>query len=40
MGEPPEGGRLKGELREETDPLEPDLLQRELELYREGYSVD
>jgi hypothetical protein len=40
VGSPPEGEKLEGEFRKETDPVEPDLFQRELELYKEGYSVD
>ena len=40
VGSPLEGEELEGRFREEADPVEPDLLQRELELYREGYSVD
>lgn len=40
VGEP-----LPGEMPEkapvvETEPLEPELFQRELELYREGYSIE
>ncbi len=40
VGSPLEGEKLEGRFREETDPVEPDLLQRELELHKEGYSVD
>jgi len=40
VGSPLEGEKLEGEFREATDPVEPDLLQRELELHKEGYSVD
>lgn len=40
VGSPLEGEELEGKFREETDPVEPDLLQRELELHKEGYSVD
>jgi len=40
LGSPLESDKLDGEFREETDPLEPDLLQRELELHEKGYSVD
>ena len=32
--------KLQGDIGEETEPLERDLFQRELELQREGYSVD
>lgn len=40
VGSPLEGERPEGVFREEIDPLEPDLFQRELELHREGFSVD
>jgi hypothetical protein len=40
VGSPLEGEKLEGNFREEIDPLEPDLFQRELELHREGFSVD
>jgi hypothetical protein len=40
VGSPLEGEKLEGEFREETDPVEPDLFQLELELHKEGYSVD
>ena len=40
LGSPLESGKLDGQFREETDPLEPDLLQRELKLHEKGYSVD
>jgi hypothetical protein len=40
VGSPLEGEKPDGKFREEIDPLEPDLFQRELELHREGYSVD
>ena len=40
VGSPLEGEKLQGTFREEIDPLEPDLFQRELELHREGFSVD
>ena len=40
VGSPLESGELDGEFREEADPLEPDLFQRELELHEKGYSVD
>jgi hypothetical protein len=40
VGSPLEGEKPDGNFREEIDPLEPDLFQRELELHREGYSVD
>ena len=31
---------LEGDIGEETQPLERDLFQRELELQRQGYSVE
>ncbi|MFV1973200.1 MAG: hypothetical protein ACC648_05710, partial [Thiohalobacterales bacterium] len=34
VGSPLEGEELEGKFREETDPVEPDLLQRELELHK------
>lgn len=40
VGEPLEGNVLEGEIGEETEPLERDLFRRELELQREGYSVE
>jgi len=40
VGSPLENEKLEGEFREEIDPVEPDLFQRELELHKEGYSVD
>ena len=40
VGEPLESGALEGEIEQETQPLERDLFQRELELRREGYSVE
>jgi hypothetical protein len=40
VGAPLESGALEGEIGEETEPLERDLFQRELELKREGYSVE
>jgi len=40
VGSPLEGETPEGVFREEIDPLEPDLFQRELELHREGFSVD
>jgi hypothetical protein len=40
VGEPLEGGALEGEIGEETEPLERDLFRRELELQREGYSIE
>ena len=40
VGAPLDGGALEGEIGEETEPLERDLFQRELELQREGYSTE
>jgi len=40
VGTPLESDALEGEIEEETLPLERDLFQRELELRREGYSVE
>ena len=40
VGSPLEGETPEGTLSEEIEPLEPELFQRELELHKEGYSVD
>ena len=40
VGEPLESGELEGDVGEETEPLERDMFQRELELQRQGYSID
>ena len=40
VGEPLDSDALEGDIKEETLPLERDLFQRELELRREGYSVE
>lgn len=40
VGAPLEGGALEGDVGEETEPLERDIFQRELELQRQGYSID
>ena len=40
VGEPLTNSALETELEQETQPLERDLFQRELELRREGYSVE
>jgi hypothetical protein len=40
VGSPLEGEKLEGRLREETEPVERDLLRRELELHEQGYSLD
>ena len=40
VGAPLQSGALEGEVGQETEPLERDLFQRELELQRQGYSID
>jgi hypothetical protein len=40
LGRPLDGGDLEGDVGRETDPVERDQLQWELELYNEGYAVD
>jgi hypothetical protein len=40
VGAPLESDELEGDIREETEPLERDIFQHELELQRQGYSVD
>jgi hypothetical protein len=40
VGEPLESDKLDGEVGEETEPVERDLFQHELELQRQGYSID
>lgn len=40
VGAPLESDALEGDIREETEPLERDMFQHELELHREGYSID
>ena len=40
VGAPLESDALEGDIREETEPLERDMFQHELELQRQGYSVD
>ena len=40
VGEPLASDRLDGEVDEEAQPVERDIFQRELELQRQGYSVD
>jgi hypothetical protein len=40
VGEPLDSDALEGEIREESDPLERDTFQRELELHRQGYSIE
>jgi hypothetical protein len=39
VGKPLPSGVLDRDIREEAEPLERDLFLRELELYRQGYSV-
>ncbi len=40
VGAPLESDELEGDIKPETEPLERDIFQRELELKRQGYSVD
>ena len=40
VGAPLQSGALDGDVGEETEPLERDIFQRELELQRQGYSID
>jgi len=40
VGAPLPSGALEGEIGEEQEPLERDLFQRELELQRQGYSIE
>jgi len=40
VGAPLESDEPEGDIREETEPLERDIFQHELELQRQGYSVD
>ena len=40
VGAPLESGDLEGDVGDETEPVERDIFQRELELQRQGYSVD
>jgi hypothetical protein len=40
LGKPLEGGNLEGDVGQETDPVEREQLQWELELYNEGYTVN
>ena len=40
VGAPLESNRLEGEVGEDTRPVERDMFQRELELHRQGYSLD
>ena len=40
VGAPLDSDTLEGEIGEEQEPLERDLFQRELELQRQGYSIE
>jgi hypothetical protein len=40
VGGPLESGQIDGEIREESKPVERDIFQRQLQLQREGYSID
>jgi len=40
VGAPLETEGLEGDIGEDTEPVERDMFQRELELQRQGYSVD
>ena len=40
VGVPLESDELEGDIGSETEPVERELFQRELELQRQGYSVD
>jgi len=40
LGSPLDGGDLNSRLEDKLDPVEQDLLRKELELHRDGYSVD
>ncbi|HAJ92702.1 MAG TPA: hypothetical protein DCO71_08860 [Gammaproteobacteria bacterium] len=40
VGAPLESEGLEGDIGEESEPVERDIFQRELELQRQGYSVD
>ena len=40
VGAPLESDVLEGEIGTETEPVERDMFQRELELQRQGYSID
>lgn len=40
VGAPLESHRLEGDIGTETEPVERDMFQRELELQRQGYSID
>ena len=40
VGAPLESDGLDGDVGEESEPVERDMFQRELELQRQGYSID
>jgi len=40
VGAPLPSGALEGEIGQEQEPLERDLFQRELELQRQGYTIE
>ena len=40
VGAPLESDDLEGDVGKETEPVERDMFQRELELQRQGYSVN
>lgn len=40
VGTPLDGGDLNTRLDDKLEPVEQDLLRKELELHRQGYSVD
>ena len=40
VGAPLESDELEGDVGKETEPVERDIFQRELELQRQGYSID
>ena len=40
VGTPLDGGDLESRLEDKLEPVEQDLFRKELELHRQGYSVD
>ncbi|MDH3979272.1 MAG: hypothetical protein OEU91_02025 [Gammaproteobacteria bacterium] len=40
VGAPLESDELEGDIGKETEPVERDIFQHELELQRQGYSID
>ena len=40
VGAPLEGDRIDGGITEESKPVERDMFQHQLELQRQGYSID